>query len=168
MNLLNITKNLLHLAQTEFRSGNSATTSDEILAAERLFEVLNSVKGGMDHIPKQKRYGSASRRNPSPKQSQGENLFSPKWKECKAEWFIHISLLEEKWKRHREISKGETAEFFDFNQIFNQKISLISLIGLIKEINRKNQINREINQNQEWFLCFLFDISIILLHYSNI
>jgi len=45
MNLLNVAKHLLHLAQTECGSGNSATTTDEIFLAERLFEVLKSFKG---------------------------------------------------------------------------------------------------------------------------
>ncbi len=40
MNLLNIAKHLLYLAQTEHGPENSSTTADEILAAERLFEVL--------------------------------------------------------------------------------------------------------------------------------
>ena len=44
MNLLNIAKHLLHLAQTEFGSENSATTDDEVFAAEQLFEVLKSFK----------------------------------------------------------------------------------------------------------------------------
>ncbi|CAF1545629.1 unnamed protein product [Rotaria sp. Silwood1] len=44
MNLLNVAKHLLHLAQTECGSENSATTSDEIFLAERLFEVLKSFK----------------------------------------------------------------------------------------------------------------------------
>ncbi|CAF0972109.1 unnamed protein product [Rotaria sordida] len=44
MNLLNIAKHLLHLAQTEFGSGNFATTTDESFAAEQLFKVLKSFK----------------------------------------------------------------------------------------------------------------------------
>ncbi len=44
MNVLNIAKHLLYLAQTEYGSGNSPTTTDEIFAAERLFEVLKSFK----------------------------------------------------------------------------------------------------------------------------
>ncbi|CAF1555771.1 unnamed protein product [Rotaria sordida] len=44
MNLLNIAKHLLHLTQTEFGSGNSATTTDESFAAEQLFKVLKSFK----------------------------------------------------------------------------------------------------------------------------
>jgi hypothetical protein len=44
MNLLNIAKHLLHLAQTEYGSETSATTTDEILAAERLFEVFKAFK----------------------------------------------------------------------------------------------------------------------------
>ncbi|CAF2688584.1 unnamed protein product [Rotaria sp. Silwood2] len=42
MNLLNIVKHLLYLTQTEYGSENSSTTADEILTAERLFEVLKS------------------------------------------------------------------------------------------------------------------------------
>ncbi|CAF3039712.1 unnamed protein product [Rotaria sp. Silwood2] len=44
MNLLNIAKHLLYLAQTEYGSENSATTTDEFFAAKRLFEVLKSFK----------------------------------------------------------------------------------------------------------------------------
>jgi len=44
MNLLNIAKHLLYLTQTEYGSENSSTTTDEILTAERLFEVLKSFK----------------------------------------------------------------------------------------------------------------------------
>ena len=44
MKLLNVAKYLLHLAQSEYGSGNSATTADEIFVAERLFEVLKSFK----------------------------------------------------------------------------------------------------------------------------
>ncbi|CAF0978368.1 unnamed protein product [Rotaria sp. Silwood1] len=44
MNLLNITKYLLDLTQTKFESENSSTTTDEIFAAERLFEVVKSFK----------------------------------------------------------------------------------------------------------------------------
>lgn len=44
MNLLNIAKHLLHLTQTEYGSENSATNTDEIFVAERLFEILNSFK----------------------------------------------------------------------------------------------------------------------------
>ncbi|CAF5074378.1 unnamed protein product, partial [Rotaria sp. Silwood1] len=44
MKLLNIAKHLLHLAQTEYGFENSATTTDEIFAAEQLFEVLKSLK----------------------------------------------------------------------------------------------------------------------------
>ncbi|CAF1424230.1 unnamed protein product [Rotaria sp. Silwood1] len=43
MNLLKIAKHL-YLAETEYTSGNSATTADEVVAAERLFEVLKSFK----------------------------------------------------------------------------------------------------------------------------
>ena len=44
MNLLNIGKNFLYLVETEYTSGNSATTTDEVLCAERLFEMLKSFK----------------------------------------------------------------------------------------------------------------------------
>ncbi|CAF1299200.1 unnamed protein product [Rotaria sordida] len=44
MNLLNIAKHLLRLTQTEYGSENSATTTDEIFVAERLFQVLKSFK----------------------------------------------------------------------------------------------------------------------------
>ena len=44
MNLLNIAKHLLYLAQTEFGSENSATIDDEVFAAGQLFEVLKSFK----------------------------------------------------------------------------------------------------------------------------
>ncbi|CAF1566225.1 unnamed protein product, partial [Rotaria sp. Silwood1] len=44
MNLLNIAKHLFHLAQTEYGFENSTTTPDEIITAERLFEVLKSFK----------------------------------------------------------------------------------------------------------------------------
>lgn len=44
MNLLNIAKHLLYLAETEYTSENSATTADEIFAAERLFEILKPFK----------------------------------------------------------------------------------------------------------------------------
>ncbi|CAF4123095.1 unnamed protein product [Rotaria sordida] len=45
MNLLNIAKHLLYLAQTEYGARNSTTaTTDEIFPAERLFEVLKSFK----------------------------------------------------------------------------------------------------------------------------
>jgi hypothetical protein len=44
MNLSNIAKHLLYLAQTEYESESSATTAGEILVAERLFEVLKSFK----------------------------------------------------------------------------------------------------------------------------
>ncbi len=40
MNVLNIAKHLLYLAQTEYGSGHSAIPTDEIFAAERLFEIL--------------------------------------------------------------------------------------------------------------------------------
>ncbi|CAF5140882.1 unnamed protein product, partial [Rotaria sp. Silwood1] len=40
MKLLNIAKHLLHLAKGEYGFENSATTTDEIFAAEQLFEVL--------------------------------------------------------------------------------------------------------------------------------
>ncbi|CAF1104765.1 unnamed protein product [Rotaria sp. Silwood1] len=43
MNLLNIIKHLLYLTQTEYGSENFSTTADEILTAERLFEVLKSI-----------------------------------------------------------------------------------------------------------------------------
>ncbi len=42
MKLSNIAKHLLHLARTEYGFENSATTSDEIFAAEQLFEVVKS------------------------------------------------------------------------------------------------------------------------------
>ena len=42
MNLLNIVKYLLYLTQSEYGSDNSATITDEIIAVERLFEVLRS------------------------------------------------------------------------------------------------------------------------------
>jgi hypothetical protein len=42
MNLLNIAKQLLYLAETEYISEKSAATADEIFAAERLFEILKS------------------------------------------------------------------------------------------------------------------------------
>ncbi|CAF0878160.1 unnamed protein product [Rotaria sordida] len=45
MNLLNIAKHLLRLTQTKYGSENSATTTDEIFVAERLFQVLKSFKG---------------------------------------------------------------------------------------------------------------------------
>ncbi|CAF0984200.1 unnamed protein product [Rotaria sp. Silwood1] len=44
MNLLNIAKHLLDLAQTEFGYENSAMTTGEIFIVERLFEVLKSFK----------------------------------------------------------------------------------------------------------------------------
>ena len=44
MNLSNIAKHLLYLAKNEYGSENSATTTDEIFTAERLFEVLKSFK----------------------------------------------------------------------------------------------------------------------------
>ncbi|CAF3778175.1 unnamed protein product [Rotaria sordida] len=44
MNLLNIAKHLLDLAQTEFGYKNCAMTTGEIFIAERLFEVLKSFK----------------------------------------------------------------------------------------------------------------------------
>jgi hypothetical protein len=44
MNLLNIAKHLLHLTENEYRSGNFATTANEIFAAKRLFKVLKSFK----------------------------------------------------------------------------------------------------------------------------
>ena len=44
MNLLNIAKHLLYLAETEYTSDNSATTADEIFAAEQLLEILKSFK----------------------------------------------------------------------------------------------------------------------------
>ncbi len=44
MNLLNIAKHLLYLAQIEYGSDNSTTTADETFAAERLFQVLKSFK----------------------------------------------------------------------------------------------------------------------------
>ncbi|CAF3706691.1 unnamed protein product [Rotaria sp. Silwood1] len=43
MNVLNIIKHLHYLTQTEYGSENSSTTADEILTAERLFEVLKSI-----------------------------------------------------------------------------------------------------------------------------
>ncbi|CAF4517114.1 unnamed protein product, partial [Didymodactylos carnosus] len=44
MNLLNVAKYLLYLAQTEYRSENSVTTIDEIFVSGQLFEVLKSFK----------------------------------------------------------------------------------------------------------------------------
>jgi hypothetical protein len=44
MNLLNIAKHLLHLAQTEYRYDNSVITTDEIFASKQLFEILKSFK----------------------------------------------------------------------------------------------------------------------------
>src|SRR5438045_958414 len=44
MNLLNIAKHLLYLTQSEYRSDSSTTVIGEIIAAERLFEVLKSFK----------------------------------------------------------------------------------------------------------------------------
>ncbi|CAF5142542.1 unnamed protein product [Rotaria sp. Silwood1] len=44
MNLLNIAKHLLDLAQTEYGYENSSMTTGEIFIAERLFEVLKSFK----------------------------------------------------------------------------------------------------------------------------
>jgi len=45
MNLLNVVKHLHHLVQTECESENSATINDEIFLAERLFDILKSLKG---------------------------------------------------------------------------------------------------------------------------
>ena len=44
MNISNIAKHLLHLAQTDLESENSETTNDEIFASEQLFEVLKSFR----------------------------------------------------------------------------------------------------------------------------
>ncbi len=44
MKLLNIAKHLLHLAQIEYEFENFTPTTDEIFAAEQLFEVLKSFK----------------------------------------------------------------------------------------------------------------------------
>jgi hypothetical protein len=44
MNLLNIAKHLLHLAQTEYGYENSVITADEIFASKQLFEILKSFK----------------------------------------------------------------------------------------------------------------------------
>ena len=44
MNLLKIAKYLLNFAQIEYESRSFATTTDEILVAEQLFEVLKSFK----------------------------------------------------------------------------------------------------------------------------
>ncbi|CAF1661434.1 unnamed protein product, partial [Adineta ricciae] len=44
INLVNITKYLLYLAQTAFGPGSSATITDEIVVGERFFEVLKSFK----------------------------------------------------------------------------------------------------------------------------
>ncbi|CAF1328709.1 unnamed protein product [Rotaria sordida] len=44
MKLLNIAKHLLHLTQTKYGFENSAPTTDEIFAAEKLFEILKSFK----------------------------------------------------------------------------------------------------------------------------
>ncbi|CAF3681222.1 unnamed protein product [Rotaria sp. Silwood1] len=44
MNLSNIAKHLLYLTKNEYGSENSATTTDTIFAAERLFEVFKSFK----------------------------------------------------------------------------------------------------------------------------
>ena len=44
MNLSNIAKHLLYLAENEYGYENSATTTDEIFIAERLFEILKSFK----------------------------------------------------------------------------------------------------------------------------
>ncbi|CAF1475898.1 unnamed protein product, partial [Rotaria sp. Silwood1] len=43
MNLLNIVKHILHLTENEYDSENSPTTTDDIFAAERIFEVLKSI-----------------------------------------------------------------------------------------------------------------------------
>ncbi|CAF4842507.1 unnamed protein product, partial [Rotaria sp. Silwood2] len=44
MNLSKIAKHLQYLTKNEYGYENSATTTDEIFAAERLFEVLKSFK----------------------------------------------------------------------------------------------------------------------------
>ena len=44
MNILNIAKHLLYLARTEYGSEIFRTTTDEVSAAEQLFEVLRSFK----------------------------------------------------------------------------------------------------------------------------
>ncbi|CAF3668017.1 unnamed protein product [Rotaria sp. Silwood1] len=60
MNLLNIVKHLLYLTQTEYGSENPSTTADEILTAERLFEVLKSINVSyfteLDHCSFQQEY----------------------------------------------------------------------------------------------------------------
>ncbi|CAF1150664.1 unnamed protein product [Rotaria sp. Silwood1] len=44
MNLSNVAKHFLYLAKNEYGSENSATATDQMFAAERLFEVLKSSK----------------------------------------------------------------------------------------------------------------------------
>lgn len=44
MNLVNIAKHLLHLAETEFGFGDSTTTDDEIFASQQLFQILKTFK----------------------------------------------------------------------------------------------------------------------------
>ncbi|CAF1075577.1 unnamed protein product [Rotaria sordida] len=44
MNLLNITKHLVYLTQTEYGYEHSAITTDEICASKQLFQVLKSFK----------------------------------------------------------------------------------------------------------------------------
>ncbi|CAF1538898.1 unnamed protein product, partial [Rotaria sp. Silwood1] len=60
MNLLNIVKHILHLTENEYDSENSPTTTDEIFAAERLFEVLKSINVSyfteLDHCSFQQEY----------------------------------------------------------------------------------------------------------------
>ncbi|CAF2880172.1 unnamed protein product [Rotaria sp. Silwood2] len=44
MNLVNVAKHLLHLAETNFGSANAVTNSDEMFASQQLFEVLKTYK----------------------------------------------------------------------------------------------------------------------------
>ena len=44
MNLVNIAKHLLHLAQMEFGFENSSTSGDEIFASQQLFKILKTFK----------------------------------------------------------------------------------------------------------------------------
>ena len=44
MNLVNVAKHLVHLAENSFGSANDITTSDEMFAAQQLFEILNSYR----------------------------------------------------------------------------------------------------------------------------
>ena len=70
---------------------------------------------------------------------------------CLIEHYVRWkSILSLKW----DFSKGETAEFFDFNQIFNQK----------NQFNQKNRFNRKNQFNQEKNTCFqLFSIGSIVI-----